>query len=292
MYQHRRCEVFVSLSGAVAMGLRSCTLACTVPDALRPVAGADAPMQPDLPADVARWRSLGVAEERITVTGNSKFDHADGVATRVDEFRAVLQRCGVATDSPVLLAGSTFPGEERIVAEVFRELRAEFPGLFLILVPRHVERTEDVLSDLRPLSLRIALRDSPEDRPVDALIVNTTGELRDWYHLADVVFIGKSLTSTGGQNPVEAVLADKPVVFGPHMENFEPLVGQWLAADAAIRVGDAPQLRAQLGALLRDPARRAALAARARSIAAVHIGASDRTVWCLLAQNGPARDRC
>jgi 3-deoxy-D-manno-octulosonic-acid transferase len=234
------------------------------------------------PADVARWQSRGVPADRIAVTGNAKFDAA-AASTRTGEFRAVLQRCGVAADAPVLLAGSTFPGEERIVADVFRELRAGFPALFLVIVPRHVERTEAVLAELRLLNLRVALRSALDDRPADVLLVNTTGELRDWYHLATVVFIGKSLTSTGGQNPVEPVLAGAPVVFGPHMENFEPIASQWLAADAAIRVRDSAELRSQIGALLGDPARRTALNSRARAIAAAHEGATARTARRLLA---------
>jgi 3-deoxy-D-manno-octulosonic-acid transferase len=233
------------------------------------------------PADVDRWHVLGVTADRIAVTGNSKFDHVTATA-RTEEFRTILQRCGVAADAPVLLAGSTFPGEERIVAEVFRDLRAEFPTLFLIVVPRHVERTDAVLVDLRPLALRITLRTALHDRPADVLLVNTTGELRDWYHLASVVFIGKSLTSTGGQNPVEPVLAGAPVIFGPHMENFEPIASQWLAADAAIRIHDATELRTQIATLLRDPARRAALNSRARAIAAAHQGATERTARHLL----------
>ena len=233
------------------------------------------------PADIERWHSLGVVTDRIAVTGNSKFDHTATIP-RTEEFRAILHRGGVDADAPVLLAGSTFPGEERILAEVFRDLRTEFPALFLIIVPRHVERTDAVLADLRPLDLRITLRKTLDDRPTDVLLVNTTGELRDWYHLATVVFIGKSLTSIGGQNPVEPVLAGAPVIFGPHMENFEPIVSQWLAADAAIRVHDPAELRTQITTLLRDPTRRAAFNSRARAIAAAHQGATERTARRLL----------
>ena len=193
-------------------------------------------------------------------------------------------------NTPVLLAGSTFPGEERILAEVFRELRAQFPSLFLILVPRHVERATDILAELRPLDLRIALRSTLSTRnpkpqinhAPDALLVDTTGELRDWYALATVVFVGKSLTATGGQNPVEPVLAEKPVIFGPHMENFAPIVTRWLAADAAFQVGDASELRSQLATLLPDAPRRETLARRARAIASVHAGATTRTAEVLL----------
>jgi len=234
------------------------------------------------PDDVARWHSLGVEEARIHVTGNSKFDHASGGGERVEEFRALLGRLGVKAGAPVLVAGSTFPGEERSVAEIFRELRARFPDLFLIVVPRHVERTPEVLADLRPLGLRVALRSEVSDSPADVLIVNTTGELRDWYHLATVVFIGKSLAAHGGQNPVEPVLAGKPVVFGPHMENFAAIVTRWREAGAAVQVRDAAELRAQLEDLLAHPERRTELAELARSIVAAHTGATRRTSAVLL----------
>jgi len=234
------------------------------------------------PEDVARWRSLGVEESRITVTGNVKFDHAAGGGERMAEFRTLLRRLGVADDAPILLAGSTFPGEERIVAEIFRELRARFPTLFLILVPRHVERTPEVLADLQPLGLRVALRSAADETPADVLVVNTTGELRDWYHLATVVFIGKSLAAHGGQNPVEPVLAGKPVVFGPHMENFAAIVARWREAGAAVQVRHAAELRSQLEDLLAQPERRTELARLARDIVADHTGATVRTVRVLM----------
>jgi 3-deoxy-D-manno-octulosonic-acid transferase len=234
------------------------------------------------PEDVARWRSLGVDESRITVTGNAKFDHAAAGGERVAEFRALLRRLAVPDDAPVLLAGSTFPGEERILAEIFRELRERFPGLFLIVVPRHVERTPEVLDDLRPLGWRVALRSEITDTPADVLVVNTTGELRAWYHLATVVFIGKSLTAHGGQNPVEPVLAGKPVVFGPHMENFAAIIARWRAAGAAVQVRDAAELRRQLEDLLAQPERRAKLARLAREIVAAHHGATLRTARVLM----------
>jgi 3-deoxy-D-manno-octulosonic-acid transferase len=195
----------------------------------------------------------------------------------------------VPDDAPVLLGGSTFPGEERILAEVYCALRREFPRLLLILVPRHIERTDEVLRDLAPLGLRVALRTSPATTTggtpttPEVFLVNTTGELRDWYHLATVVFMGKSLTATGGQNPVEPVMAGKPVLFGPHMENFEPIVTQWLAADAATQIAHAEMIPTTVAALLRDPARRNTLSERARAIASAHAGATERTARRLLA---------
>ena len=234
------------------------------------------------PEDVARWESLGVDQARLRVTGNAKFDYAAGGGERVAEFRALLRQWGVADDAPVLLAGSTFPGEELILARIFCELRRQIPNLFLILVPRHVERTPEVLADLRPLGLRVAVRSEESATPADLLVVNTTGELRDWYHLATVVFIGKSLTAHGGQNPVEPVLAGKPVVYGPHMENFAAIVARWREVEAAVQVRDEVELKEQLADLLANASRRETLAHRAREIVAAHFGATETTVAACL----------
>lgn len=235
------------------------------------------------PDDVARWESLGVDRARIRVTGNAKFDYAVAGGERVAEFRSLLRQWGVADDAPVLLAGSTFPGEEVILARLYRELRGRFPNLFLILVPRHVERTPEVLADLRPLDLRVALRSDEAKPPADVLVVNTTGELRDWYHLATVVFIGKSLTAHGGQNPVEPVLTGKPVVYGPHMENFGAIVTRWREEEAAVQIRDEAELKDQVADLLANPERRETLARRAREIVAAHFGATERTAAAILA---------
>lgn len=232
--------------------------------------------------DIARWESLGVDRAHIQVTGNTKFDYAGGGGQRVAEFRDLLRQLGVADDAPILLGGSTFPGEELILAKLYRELRERFPHLFLIVVPRHVERTPEVLADLRPLDLRVALRSEAAKSPADLLVVNTTGELRDWYHLATVVFIGKSLTAHGGQNPVEPVMAGKPVVYGPNMENFAAIVTRWGEEKAAVQVRDEAELHEQIADLLADAARRETLAQRARQIVAGHLGATERTVATVL----------
>jgi 3-deoxy-D-manno-octulosonic-acid transferase len=237
------------------------------------------------PEDAARWESLGVDAARIHCMGSIKFDQSDATPSRADEFRAFVRKLGVKDNAPILLAGSTFPGEEKIVAEIFRDLRAEFRDLFLILVPRHVERTPDVIADLRPLALDIALRtefDDAHGADVDCLIVDTTGELRDWYQIASVVFVGKSLTAVGGQNPVEPVVAGKPVLFGPHMENFATVARHLLAYGAARQVADAAELKLQIGRLLRDPSLRERAAANAHHAVASHQGATARTSSLLL----------
>jgi 3-deoxy-D-manno-octulosonic-acid transferase len=238
------------------------------------------------PADLARWQALGVAPENINVTGSIKFDSASLAAPpREAEFRALLAPLGVTATTPILLGGSTWDPEERILAQIFLQLRREFPELFLILVPRHVERTDTILRDLASLQVRVARRSALTAQNADVLLVDTTGELRDWYALATVVFVGKSLpgiAQVGGQNPAEPAALGKPILFGPHMENFQSLVEHLRAHEAAITVADAASLQRAAAELLRDPARRAAIAARGQAALAAHAGATERTARLLL----------
>lgn len=228
-------------------------------------------------ADVERWKSLGVETEQVEVTGNIKFDPPSAQPPKLEPLRSVLSACGVGEDRPVLLGGSTFPGEEASLGRVLLQLRTRFPELFLIVVPRHFERSSDALADLEKLGLRVARRSSPTavENP-DCLLVDSTGELRDWYHFATVVFIGKSLTAEGGQNPVEPVMAGKPVVYGPHMENFRAVVEAWRAAEAAIQVQDEAALKDAVGQLLDSPTLRTQLATRAFSFVNQHTGATEK----------------
>ena len=233
------------------------------------------------PEDVERWESLGVERARLHCTGNTKFDPPGGRDERASQFRALLARLAVPADAPVLLGGSTFPGEEGMLARICIRLREKFPDLFLIVVPRHVERASEAAAEVTDAGLSFALRSAAAERdaPPDCLLVNTTGELRAWYEVATVVYIGKSMSpaAIGGQNPVEPVFAGKPVVFGPHMENFQTVVSRFLEAGAASEAADERALEAIIAELLREPDRREAMARRALGIVAPHEGAAERT---------------
>lgn len=229
--------------------------------------------------DVARWQSLGVSADKISVTGSIKFDSPGGAPTREAEFRALLAPLGVNETTPIIIGGSTWEPEEKILAGVLLRLRTEFPDLFLILVPRHVERSADILRSLAPL--RVARRSAlPLTQACDALLVDTTGELRDWYALATVVFVGKSLPEVekaGGQNPAEPAALGKPVLFGPQMENFTSIIQHLCAHGAAQTVADAPSLDRAIANLLRDPVARAATGVAAQAALASHAGATEKT---------------
>jgi len=245
------------------------------------------------PADVECWASLGVDPARVTCTGSIKFDNPAIYTSREAEFRALLAPLGVTDSTPILVAGSTWAPEEKELAAVLLALRLAYPDLFLVVVPRHVERAAELVRVLEALPLRIVRRTelpAAASQPADILLVDTTGELRDWYALATVVFIGKSLpgiAEVGGQNPAEPAVLGKPVIYGPHMENFGPLVAHLRAREAAFEVSAAAGLPEVIRQLLADPERRTTLGNRAREALAVHAGATART--CDLLRLTPAR---
>lgn len=229
-------------------------------------------------ADMERFAALGVPRERLVLTGNIKFDNAlVDSASREANFREFTAALGFGADDSIIVAGSTWAPEEKALASAFAALRAEFPTLRLIIVPRHVERSAEIVQELAPL--RIARRSEP---PVaaGALLVDATGELRDWYRLATVVFIGKSLpgiAQVGGQNAGEPAALGLPVVFGPHMENFEALVRHLLEKDAARQIADAAALTETFRRLLADRELREQIGQRARVVLEPHQGATART---------------
>ena len=232
--------------------------------------------------DQARWGDLGVLPERIRIVGNIKYD-PDQSRPPTAEPRLFLDRLGVDAGRPVLFGGSTHVGEEEILADAFTALRQEFPSLFLVIAPRHVERGGEIESRLRKRGLRIARRAGAKESSPDLLLIDTTGELADWYSIATVVFIGKSLIARGGQNPVEAIVMGKPVIIGPHMENFAALVRQLTKNRAVLCAGDGPELISHARSLLSDAALRERTSAAATKVIAYHCGATARTAELILA---------
>ena len=238
--------------------------------------------------DRERWAGLGVRHDSIHLTGSVKFD-PEGRApdeAQVAEFARLLAHVGMGGSRPVLLAASTHAGEELEIARVFERLKKKTPGLGLLLVPRHAERAAEVEMQLRQgTSLLPARRTALRTRSAETgcIIVDTTGELAAWQHLATVVIIGKSFLAEGGQNPAEALMARRPVVFGPHMENFDLLAQLLLEVRGAIRVADFTGLEEACLRLLGDPALAAQIATAGHDALAKHQGATQKTVERLLA---------
>ncbi|MBR3945067.1 MAG: hypothetical protein IKK15_08250, partial [Akkermansia sp.] len=214
-------------------------------------------------------------EDIITVTGSIKFDVlGDTPAEPRTEFKELLGT--VSGGKPVVLAASTHAGEEALIATAIREA-----GAFPLIVPRHAERRADVVKDLTAAGFHPVLRTEkkfPAPLPPNlCYVADTTGELRDWTALADAAVIGKSFLARGGQNPVEAIAARVPVVFGPDMTNFADLV-TLLNAENSVWQCEKEELAATLAKILTDKAEASARKERAYRALSVHSGATRRSV--------------
>jgi 3-deoxy-D-manno-octulosonic-acid transferase len=235
-------------------------------------------------ADAAKLRELGCRPEAIHIVGSLKFDAAKLDERRLLDVPGLMRQLGVPPGARLVVAGSTHAGEEAVLAEQFLRLRARFPDLFLILVPRHFERSQEVGRDLAARGVKFAFRSEimhhTRYRPgeVDCLVVNTTGELKYFYEHATVVFVGKSLTAEGGQNPIEPAALGKAVIFGPNMQNFADIVRAFLAQDGAVQIRDAAELENVLAELLADAARRDEVGRNAVKVVRQNLGAIEQTI--------------
>jgi 3-deoxy-D-manno-octulosonic-acid transferase len=231
--------------------------------------------------DVERWTRMGVSKDKIIRTGSIKFDEPESKTTSGRDFWPILESFGVKRECPIFLGASTHAGEELALARVFLDLREQVPGLVFLSVPRHAERARSVVQELHGIGLRVGLRSEFESAvgsdPVDAVVVDTTGELRDWYRCATVVFVGKSLLHRGGQNPAEPIGCGCPVIVGPHMRNFDVLVRQLVRHHGIVQVDSAAAIAPAATALLSSPERRNQLVANGRNVIASHRGATRRT---------------
>ncbi len=235
-------------------------------------------------ADAARLTKLGFRPEAIRIVGSLKYDAAKLDERRVLHVPRILRQLGMPADSPILLGGSTHPGEEAILADVFKNLRKKFPNLVLVLVPRHFERSREVGKALKERGINFVYRNEVsittqhDPGTVDCLVVNSTGELMHFYEHATVVFVGKSLTAEGGQNPIEPGSLARAMVFGPHMQNFADIAKRFVDQQGALQVNSAAELEQAFEQLLSDESLRRTMGMNAVRVVRENLGAIDKTV--------------
>jgi 3-deoxy-D-manno-octulosonic-acid transferase len=227
--------------------------------------------------EAERALALGAAPDRVWVTGNTKFDALvlDGISGREEALRAEM---GLDARAPVLMAGSTHEGEEEIVLATYAKLRARHQGLQLVIAPRYVERSGRVMSLAAEQGLSVRLRSGGAAAGrADVTVLDTIGELAVAYRLATLVFVGGSFVTRGGQNVLEPAAQGKPVLFGPHMENFKDSV-QVLQGRGGLQVGTPDQLFRVADELLSRPDQLEELGTMARTSVSAIRGASARNV--------------
>src|SRR5216117_2742754 len=229
-----------------------------------------------------RLISLGADARRVTVTGSLKFDSVERPGARPGQARdRVLRFLRVSPGRTVLVAGSTMRGEETVVLRAFSTMKQTLPGALCVLAPRQPERFGEVERLAREAGF-VAIRRS--ELPIDAepradvVVLDSMGELAQLYQLATAVFVGGSLVDHGGHNILEPAIFGKPIVFGPHMQNFKEIADTFLANGAAIQVQSDRELDEVLLTLVTDPVRRAPLGAAACALVEANRGAKTKTL--------------
>jgi 3-deoxy-D-manno-octulosonic-acid transferase len=228
--------------------------------------------------DETRFRELGFPPAKLSMTGNIKLD------LRIDPLGAEalerLRRELGLDQGLVLLGSSTWPGEERALLKAWRAAREAGVACGLLIVPRHAERRAEIEQMLNEAGVTFHFRSrGNSSRTVEVAVADTTGELRQLTQLADLVFVGKSLSPhEGGQTPVEAAALEKPLLLGPRMSNFRVIANELIAQGAAHEVADGLALQREVVSLLEDSARRDAMAAAAVRWHRSNAGAVERTI--------------
>jgi 3-deoxy-D-manno-octulosonic-acid transferase len=248
---------------------------------------ATALMQSD--EDAKRIAMLGLSEDRIRVPGNLKFDSA-ALALSISSITGDLrQRFHIDSSQELIVAASTHAPEESVVIDAFKAIRSTAKGKVsrLLIAPRHPERFDEVARIIKDSGFTWSRRSSsaaPADATAEIILLDSIGELRATFQLAEIAFIGGSIVPHGGQNVLEPAAQGVCVITGAHTQNFAAIIRALLAEHAliqlpAVSVAEAPATLAHaLGELLADEARRKATGGRAQNVCAASRGATQRTV--------------
>ena len=234
--------------------------------------------------DRNRFLALGARPDRVVTTGSTKYELSPPKGT---EFSRRLGECLQATVTgrrrrPVMFAASTMPGEEEKVLQAWREIHSKHPKAFLVIAPRRPERFDEAARILESHGIeylrRSLITETTDWTRAEALLLDSIGELASLFERCDLAFIGGSLVETGGHNPLEPAYWAKPVLFGPHMENFREIARRFVGAGGAIQVSGAQGLAREALRLLEDPARARAMGDTGRRLVEENQGATARSL--------------
>ena len=244
-------------------------------------------------SDADRIVKLGVPPYRVTVPGNLKLDQQAEPLSRAEQD-SLKTRWGWNRTDPIWIAGSTHRGEEEQILSVFLSLKKDHSAFRLILAPRHLERIPDIEKLLLHTRLPFRFFNETNTRPsvqnvaseqkqtVDIVLVNTMGQLRKLYSLADIVFVGGSLTPVGGHNLTEAALLAKPVLYGPNIQNVQAMADLLERCGGGIRVADQRFLGQKIQMLLGDAGLRTSMGKLGRQAVLECQGATQKTMGAIV----------
>ncbi len=237
-----------------------------------------------------RFKAIGAPADRVEVTGSMKYDAVSAGRVSAEERGATRRRLGLPSEARVVVGGSTHPGEEVTLLGAVEKLRARFPDLRAVVVPRHTNRVGKLVPEIGAAGWKVRLRSEmgagsalmrASQAADEVLVVDTMGELGDLYKTADAVFVGGSLIPHGGQNMMEPAALGLPVLYGPHTANFTETVALLEKAGGARTVANAAELESALDELLGDPDRRRAMGEAGRDAILGAQGATERNAALL-----------
>ena len=233
--------------------------------------------------DAGRLLELAAPADKVLTTGNMKFDIKEQKIERLADYKL---RLGLSAGDKLLVAGSTHAGEEEIILDAYKDLQRDFPSLKLVIAPRHPERSNEVAqlawrAGFRSVFISGAPTECPTCMSNPVFILDTVGELISFYALADIVFVGGSLIRKGGHNILEPASLAKPIIFGPHMFNFNDISTLFLQNNAAIMVRNQEELKTNIAALLSDPIKAVDLGSLARQLILQNQGATMKNLDCI-----------
>jgi 3-deoxy-D-manno-octulosonic-acid transferase len=244
-----------------------------------------------------RFMALGTPVDRVSVTGTMKFDTAQ-IADRIAGDIELAEALGLSSDQPIWVCGSTGPGEEALLLDVYRELIKSHPKLRLVLVPRKPERFDEVASLITSAGFNLVRRSVPQlNPPIDAVILgDTMGELRKFYSLAQIVFVGRTLVDLGsrqhGSDMIEPAALAKPVAVGPFTGNFAEAMQKFRQAHAMVEVSTPAELSSCLSRFLTDPTSASEMGRLAQAVVERERGATHRHVEIILKTLTDVQNRC
>jgi 3-deoxy-D-manno-octulosonic-acid transferase len=231
--------------------------------------------------DADRFHRLGVPLDRITITGNIKFDEAHQ-ALDLKDIEKLKQSMNIQHAQKVLLAGSTHPGEEDILLKVFTRLKTHVGELLLIVAPRNPERAGSIFRMFNSAGFSVGMMQEIKkifsDKKFDVVIIDTIGLLKTLYAVSDIAFIGGSLMKCGGHNPLEPAVFSKPILFGEDMSDFADISRMLLKAGGAACVKDAEDFYATVVSLVENDNRASEMGKNAFGVFTVNKGAVERTM--------------
>jgi 3-deoxy-D-manno-octulosonic-acid transferase len=230
--------------------------------------------------DGVRLKNIGMDSTKIKILGNAKYDALAALAEPALR-EEIAHKFNARKNERIFIAGSTHEGEEKIVIGVYKELLKRYPDIKLIIVPRHIERTNDVLGLLRQANIDdvVTLSDINKGRKRQderVIVVDVIGELFKVYSLASVVYCGGSLVPRGGQNILEAAAWGKVIFYGPSMEDFSAEKALMEGAGCGVTIKNAEELLRGIIQVLENPAEMKRLGERGKAVVLANIGAAAR----------------